>query len=248
MSENPKAQAWDALGLKYYFLGRRSAKPSPSTVRWFTDGVGPEGRCLVVGGTSVGVIRAATRSGCPVVVADFSPRVCADLRQELSGAVTIVQRDVLQPAPDWDGGFTHLLCDALVNRFDDEEARRFERQAARVLRPGGVLRATVQLGLYPMELRLMEIAPGEIQGFWDERTRTIDYGRIGDLLERVIAPHGDISRHDLLEWYRHRGREKRFDEKDLCDLFGPPAWAPVELAPDDPASDRVRLAARRTDR
>src|SRR5579859_3173402 len=243
MSQNPKAQAWDALGLKYYYLGRRTAKASPATVRWYTNGVGPDGRCLVVGGTSVGIIRAAARPGGPVVVADFSPRVCADLRRELGDvAVTIVQRDVLQPAPDWEGGFTHLLCDALVNRFDEEEARRFERRAAGLLRPGGVLRATVQLGLYPMERRLMEIAPGEVPRFWDERTRTIDYGRIGeDLLERAIAPHGDISRQDLLEWYLHRGREKRFEEKDLRDLFAAPAWAPVEITPDLPASDRVRL-------
>ena len=245
-ASNQKARAWDALGLKYYYLGRRSGKPSRGTIQWFTDGLRPGDRCLVAGGTSVGVIRAAARTGCALVVTDFSPRVCAELERELGGAAAIVERDVLEPAADWDGAFTHLLCDALLNRFDDGEARRFERRAARILRPGGLLRATVKLGHYPMDLRLLALAPAGAAGFWDERTRTMDYGRIGELLELGYARHGGIARDDLLEWYRHRGREKRFQAEDLDRMFAPPDWEPAGVAPDGRGSDRVRFGSRRT--
>jgi hypothetical protein len=243
-SSNPKAQAWEAVGLKYYSLGRRSGKPTHGTVRWFTGELGAGSRCLVVGGTSVAVVRAALRSGCDLLVVDFSERVCRELREWVPAAVPILNRDVLEPWPEVEGSFTHVLCDALLNRFDGPEARRFERRVASLLAPGGVLRATVKLGHYPMDLRLLEIAGGSGAPFWDERTRTIDYSRIGDLLERGYARHGGISRRDLLGWYRHRGREKRFQESDLRELFAPPAWDRVDVDPEAPGSDRVRLSAR----
>ena len=245
-SANPKAQAWEAIGLKYYYLGRRSGKPTPSTIRWFTRGLGPDCRCMVVGGTSVAVIRAAVATGCRVHVVDFSARVCSELRNRVPDAVSIVNSDILQPLPGEEGSFTHLVCDALINRFDDGEARRFERRAMGLLPAGGVLRATVKLGHYPMDLRLLEIARGQpVPGFWDEATRTIDYGRMGDLLERGYARHGGIPRRDLLGWYRNRGREKRYEESDLRQLFGPPEWSRVDIHPEASGSDRVCVEARR---
>jgi SAM-dependent methyltransferase len=245
-SSNPKAQAWDAIGLDYYFLGRRSGKPTRASIAWFVRGLDRNSRCLIVGGTSVGVVRAALRSGCYLKVVDFSGRVCADLRRQVPEGVHIVRRDVLAPAPAEEGSFSHLLCDALINRFDAGEARRFERQGARLLRPGGVLRATVKLGNYPMDLRLLEMAGDSSRPtFWDEATQTIDYGRLGCLLERGFVRHGGIRRQDLLSWYRHRGREKRYQAADLRQLFGSGRWVELAIQPEAPGSDRVRLEARR---
>src|SRR5438067_6538937 len=247
-SSNPKAQAWDAIGLKYYFLGRRSGKPTRASILWFVRDLTGDSRCLVVGGTSVAVVRAALRSGCYLEVVDFSVRVCADLRQQLPKAVRIARRDVLKPAPaEEEGSFSHLLCDALINRFDASEAGRFERQAARLLRPGGILRTIVKLGNYPMDLRLLEMAGDSSRlTFWDEATQTIDYGQLGCLLERGFVRHGGIRRQDLLGWYRHRGREKRYQAADLRRLFGSRRWAELAIHPEAPGSDRIRLEARRT--
>jgi SAM-dependent methyltransferase len=245
-TSNPKARAWDALGLKYYFLGRRSGKPTRATIRWFTGDLAPDSRCLVVGGTSVGVVKAAIATRCRVEVVDFSARVCDELRDRVSDTVAIVNQDILEPLTT-DRTFTHVLCDALINRLDDGEARRFERRMARLLGPGGVLRATVKLGHYPMDLRLMEIAAGRPElEFWDESTRTIDYGKLGDLLERGYARHGGIRREDLMGWYQHRGREKRYEESDLRELFAAPAWSRPDVQPEAAGSDRVKLETRRT--
>jgi len=247
-TSNPKARAWDALGLKYYFLGRRSGKPTRATIRWFTADLVPSSRCLVVGGTSLAVIRAAIRTGCRLEVVDFSARVCDEVRARVPDTVTIVNHDILQPLAT-DGSFTHVVCDALINRFDDDEAGRFGRQVARLLRPDGVLRATVKLGHYPMDLRLMEIAAGRAGvAFWDEDTRTIDYGMLGDLLELGYARHGGIRREDLIGWYRNRGREKRYQESDLRQLFASKEWSWLDVHPEVAGSDRVRLEARRASR
>jgi hypothetical protein len=63
-ASNPKARTWDAIGLKCYFLGRRGGKPAAGTIRWFTRDLARDSRCMVVGGTSVAVIRAALVTGC----------------------------------------------------------------------------------------------------------------------------------------------------------------------------------------
>src|SRR5438067_11520864 len=117
-SSNPKAQAWDAVGLKYYFLGRRSGKPTRASILWFVRDLTANSRCLVVGGTSVAVVRAALRPGCYLEVVDFSVRVCADLRQQLPNAVRIARRGVLKPAPaEEEGSSSQLPRAALLKRF-----------------------------------------------------------------------------------------------------------------------------------
>jgi SAM-dependent methyltransferase len=241
---NPKAQAWDAVGLQYYFLGRKSGKPTARTIRWFTKDLGPDSRCLVVGGTSVAVIRAALKTGCHVDVIDFSERVCRELARVVPAEVAIANGDIL--TANGDGTRTHVFCDALINRFDDAESRRFMASVKRLLVPGGTLRATVKLGHYPMDLRLLAMTAGQPgPAFWDEATRTIDYGRLGDLLERGYARHGGIPREALLGWYRNRGREKRFEQSDLRELFGPPEWTEPDIEQEAPGSDRVLVQTRR---
>lgn len=190
------------------------------------------------------VIRAALKKGCHVEVIDFSERVCRELARVIPADVPIVNGDIL--AAEGDGTRTHVFCDALVNRFDDAESRRFEARVRRLLVPHGTLRATVKLGHYPMDLRLLALNAGQAApAFWDETTRTIDYGRLGDLLERGYARHGAIPREALLGWYRNRGREKRFEESDLRELFGPPGWTDADIQREAAGSDRVLVETRR---
>jgi hypothetical protein len=242
---NPKAQAWDAIGLNYYFRGSRKGKPTRSTIHWFTSDLVPASRCLVIGGTSIGVIRASIATGCQIEVIDFSLRVCEELRDRVPDSVRIVRRDILQPLAA--GPFTHVLCDALINRFDETEACSFRDQLSGLICPSGVFRTTVKLGHYAYDTRLMEIASsdGADVGLWDETTRTFDYSRLGNLLERGRLRNGGIRREELLAWYRNRGREKRYEVSDLKELFGPPTWSPPEISAENGHADRVLLATCR---
>jgi hypothetical protein len=244
---NPKARAWDAVGLKFWQLGRRSAKPSAQTLRWFREGIEAGDRCLVVGGTSIGLIRAVARCGCSARVVDFSERICAEARGRIPPEVEVTCCDVTALPRSWAGSFDHLLCDTLINRFDADEARRFEHAAGEALVAGGTLRATVKVGLYAMDRRLLRLAGklGVPPDFWDERTQTMDYGRLGPMLEPGAVRHGGISRRDLLRWYAGRGREKRFEPDELYELFAGPAWASCSIEPDAPSRDRVRILAMR---
>lgn len=239
-----KAAAWDVLGLKFWRQGRRSAKPSPETIRWFVGDLGPSDRCLVVGGTSVGLIRAAAASGGAVTVADFSAQVCDECREAVGDGARVVQADIVDPGTALEPGFTHLLCDTLINRFDGDESRRFAAAAVTLLAPGARLRATVKLGLYDMDRRLLGLVggPGNAE-FWDGDSQTIDYARVGDLMDTGLVAHGSISRADLMAWYRGRGREKRYAEPDLSAMFTGPEWADAKIEVDDEAGQRVRLEA-----
>jgi hypothetical protein len=244
---NPKAQAWDAVGLKFWELGRRTAKPSPQTLRWFCKGLAAGEPCLIVGGTSVGLIRAVAQRECSVTVVDFSSRICAELPGRLPTGVEVACHDIFALPQSWAASFDHLLCDTLINRFDGEETRRFEAVASGVLRAGGTLRATVKLGLYAMDKRLLKLTAelGQPADFWDDETHTIDYGRLGPMLELGALRHGGISRSDLLRWYAGRGREKRFDLKDIEVLLDTQSWENRLIEPDPPAEDRVRVLATR---
>lgn len=242
-----KADAWDAVGLDFWRRGRKSAKPSPGDIRWFLRDVTAQHRCMIVGGTSVGLIRAALERGADVTVVDFSERVCTELRQCVTGSFTVVCADILAlgdavgPAP------THLLSDTLINRMDGGEAAAFAASSARVLPAGSILRATVYLGFYEMDRRLLRLGlqAGCTKAFWDPETATIDFARVpADLLERGLVPHGGISRSQLVAWYQRRGREKRFSEADLRRLFAPPRWRWAAFSVDE-GGKRARIELAR---
>lgn len=243
----PKAVAWDRLGLVFYRRGRRTAKPSPATLRWFLHGLRPAQPILIVGGTSVGMIRAAAAAGLETWVMDFSARICRELPRFVGSDVHIVGADVLQPPVELLAGFDVVLADTLVNRFEHAEAKRFEVACYRLLVPAGELRTTVKLGLYPMDERMIGLGRqrGCLDRFWDERTSTIDFAAAGDVLDRALARHGGISRRSLLDWYRGRGRESRYGVDDLERLFPTERWPDIEITSDSPSPDRVRLSARR---
>jgi hypothetical protein len=98
----------------------------------------------------------------------------------------------------------------------------------------------VKLGFYPMDLRMIELGRERscLHEFYDEEDRVLDFAAAGAVLEDAVLPHGDIPRDLLLEWYRGRGREKRFEDEEVRAL---PArtGVPLELklareVPDSP--------------
>jgi len=242
---NTKQQAWDIVGLRWWQLGRKSAKPSLQTIRWYVQGVGPTDHCLIIGGTSVGLIRAVRRATAQVTVADFSPRICAELPMLIPSDIVIVHCDILDAPADWSARFTLVCADTLINRFDEEEFCRFRKQVWRILKPAGQLRTVVKVGLYAMDRKLLALAAmhHNIAAFWDNATQTIDYTKVGELLEGGLIRHGGISRRELVGWYRLRGREKRYHEEELIQVFQQEHWLNVTLERDLPAQDRVRLRA-----
>jgi hypothetical protein len=242
-----KRAAWDALGLRFWRQGRRTAKPARQTIAWFVAGLGPSDRCLVVGGTSVRLIRAVELKTGNVTVADFSGRICAELQTVVPPSVEIVECDILSPQLLPTGAFSVVLADTLINRFDALEAERFQAVAASLLAGEGCIRTTVKIGLYTMDRVLLELGATKAPSlrFWDEASRTMDYSRADRLLDEGLVRHGSLPRKELLVWYRNRGREKRFEMTDLEDLFNHDPWFRTEFEPDSPYADRVRLTATR---
>lgn len=236
-----KHKAWDSLGLKFWKLGRKSAKPSIETLRWYTKGILPGDHCLVIGGTSISIIREAEKKVGNVVVADFSEVICRELKQYVSNNVTVINSDILQAQADWNNRFHFVFADTLINRFDWEEAKQFSKEIFRILRPGGQIRTTVKIGLYPMDKKLIEIAGEEAKTFWDEKSQTIVFSKAEKWLERGLVAHGSISKKDLLVWYTNRGREKRYSLDDLKILFDHTGWINFHTEKDYLSKDRVRL-------
>jgi hypothetical protein len=229
-----KVDAWNSLGLKFWTHGRRTAKPTLGSVRWFVDGLDRSGRCLVVGGTSVGLIRAALASGTRLTVLDFSARICNEVMAVCGDEPEVVLGDILDPPEVLLNTFSHVLCDRLINRFDWDEAVHFSDMALGVLRPGGILRTTIHLGLYASDLELLRTARETAIStqFWDPASGTIDYALAEPLLGRSTVRHGGISVADLRAWYRQRGREKRYSRAELTSLFADARWSSVELRDD----------------
>jgi hypothetical protein len=219
---NPKSVAWDRLGALFWTHGRPSARPDGSTIDLLLDGFGPGTSLLVVGASTRGLVAGALERRVAVTVVDFSAGMCRALEAEFpAGSVVVRQADVTGDCADvGPARFAGVLSERLVNRFTTEEADLALRSMALLARPGGEIRLTLKHGFYPMDLRLVEIGrrSGTVDRFYDEQTRTLDYPAAGELLEAALVPHGEIPAELLLEWYRGRGRERRWMPGDLEEL------------------------------
>lgn len=220
-SENAKASAWDLVGGLFWTKGRATARPTDAEIDIFLDGLSPGARVAIVGASTKDLVQAALDRGLAVTVLDFSAKMCADLAGAVSGDADIRVQDITVdiPAP-LRGKFDAAMSDRLVNRFTREEAVRALSGMLALLREGGTLRASIKLGFYPMDERMMEEGRRRrnLSAFYDESTRTIDFPAAGDVLESCLLPHGEIDRSILLSWYRGRGRESRFDDADVLAL------------------------------
>ena len=62
-----KELAWDSVGLDFWKLGRRTAKPNEETIKWYLENVKSGDYVLVVGGTTIDLINSFVETGAHVV-------------------------------------------------------------------------------------------------------------------------------------------------------------------------------------
>jgi hypothetical protein len=214
-----KAEAWDAIGSLFWELGRSSARPSEREIDEFLADLPPGSPCAVIGASTKELIEAMIEAGHEVTVLDFSRRMCADLGSALGpGQCRIQKLDITRPVPeDLRATQAAVLSDRLLNRFGPAEAVDALAGMAALSAPGGEVRATVKLGFYPMDLRMISLGRerGCLERFYDPEERTLDFGAADGVLESAVLPHGEIPRDLLLRWYRGRGLEKRFDDAEI---------------------------------
>jgi hypothetical protein len=213
----------------FWELGRKTARPSPTEIAQFLDAIPAHAKIAVIGASTKELVEAAIGQDMDVWVFDFSPKMCADLRAAVSNRCVQIQcLDITAAIPeDFISQFDYVFSDRLINRFiAAEAASAFTGQLA-LLRVGGELRISVKLGYYPMDERMIAEGRrmGQLHTFFDEATRTIDFTAAGDILDRCMLPHGDIPRDILLNWYRGRNKESRFEDADIralaaCARFG----------------------------
>ncbi len=219
--DNAKAAAWDLVGGMFWTKGRASARPTQAEIDIFLEGLVPGARLAIVGASTKELVEAALTRKLDVAVLDFSARMCADLTEAISPGADIRVQDITGTiAPDLEGRFDAVASDRLINRFTRSEGVRALSGMLALLREGGTVRPSVKLGFYPMDERM--IAEGRRRGtlasFYNEVTRTIDFQAAGDVLDGCVLPHGEIDRGILVDWYRGRHRESRFDEVDVLAL------------------------------
>ncbi|MFJ8621294.1 hypothetical protein ACIRD3_00440 [Kitasatospora sp. NPDC093550] len=219
---NEKSSAWDLIGSLFWESGRTTAKPSDEEISLFTTGIPRGARCTVVGASTKDLVEALIAHGAVVTVLDFSERMVTDLRAALpAGSCEVLQHDITRPAPEHlRGTQDFVLNDRLVNRFAETEARKGIEGMLDLLADGGQLRASIKLGLYPMDERMIATGRerGELERFYDAETKVIDFSLAGDVLTDSLLPHGEIDSELLLQWYRGRGKEQRFDHEDIVAL------------------------------
>lgn len=218
---NTKAQAWDKIGSLFWEKGRKSAKPSTYEMELFTRNVGPGDRVCVVGASTKELVCLLRDMGAQVTVYDFSKGMCNSLRAAVPDPeVVIEQLDIVAPLDaEIIDSQDYVLNDRLINRFTLKEATDALRNMC-ALAQGGEVRASIKLGFYPMDLEMIKLgeARGTLTDFYDEQTSTIDFSKAGSVLEDALHAHGSIDADVLLEWYRGRAGEKRFDHDDIVAL------------------------------
>lgn len=249
ISSNAKAHAWDAIGSMFWELGRSTAKPTDREVQAFLSDLPVRDgrtRVAIIGASTLDLIVAAAAKA-QVSVFDFSQRMCADLVRELGERGVSVdgvhQLDITAPVPScFHGAFDVVLSDRLINRFTEDESCKALRGMETLLTPSGEIRASIKLGLYPMDERMLAAAQEALiePAFFDRQTRTIDYAKAGEMLDSNLVPHGSIPRESLLQWYRGRGKEKRFSDSDVrqlcCEALGTSCIVFAVDMPDAPAT------------
>ncbi|WP_430246550.1 hypothetical protein ACQY1M_25060 (plasmid) [Neorhizobium sp. DAR64861/K0K2] len=218
---NAKAAAWDKIGNLFWEQGRKSAKPSAHEMDLFTRNIHEGDRVAVIGASTKELVCHLIELKAQVSVYDFSHGMCDALRGAIPDPTVIIEQlDIVAPLdPSKIGSQDYVLNDRLINRFTAEEAAAALRNMC-ALAQAGEVRASIKLGLYPMDQKMIEIGrrEGNLNTFFDERSSTIDFSKAGTVLDQALLAHGDIDPDILLEWYRGRAAEKRFLYEDVVAL------------------------------
>ncbi len=217
-TRNTKAAAWDLVGGLFWSKGRATARPTQPEISIFLSGLAPGARIAVIGASTKDLVQSALAIGLRLTVLDFSARMCADLAEEVRSDTDIRVQDITEEMPDdLAGAYDAVISDRLINRFTREEGLKALSGMLWLLKEGGVIRTSIKMGFYPMDHRMIEEGSrrGTLENFYDACTRTIDFQAAGEVLDTCLLPHGEISRAILLDWYRGRGRESRFEDADI---------------------------------
>lgn len=219
---NTKAAAWDNIGSLFWEQGRKSAKPSTYELDRFSQGIKPGDRVCVVGASTKDLVCLLMGLGAKVTVYDFSSGMCHSLREAISDdSVKIERLDIVAPLDACRiGSQDYVLNDRLVNRFTGIEAKKALSNMC-ALASSGEIRASIKLGYYPMDHKMIALGKdrGTLDDFFDAETRTIDFSNAGTVLNDALLAHGDIDFNLLLDWYRGRAAEKRFEHEDIVELI-----------------------------
>lgn len=222
-NEVSRAQAWDAIGDKFWKIGRDSARPNHQDLNTFLLDIPAGAKVAVIGASTKYLIEEAVNRGINVTVFDFSSVMLGDLEKVMGNSVVYKNYDILTNPPDfYINGFDFVLSDRLVNRFTKEEAVIVYSNMFKLINKTGIVCNTVKLGLYKMDKRLFEYADEHNlkKIFFDEKTNTINFKKAEPILNECIVEHGEIPKDILHFWYLGRGKESRFFEKDIYEIIG----------------------------
>lgn len=220
---NTKAAAWDKIGNLFWEKGRTSAKPSGYEMDLFIRDIQSGDRVCVIGASTKELVCLLVDRGAQVTVYDFSNGMCQSLRESVSDPkIAIEQLDIVAPMDtDLIGSQDYVLNDRLINRFNASEATSALHNMCALAQEGHV-RASIKLGLYPMDEKMLALGKerGTLADFWNEASSTIDFSKAGNVLDDALLSHGEIDPKILLDWYRGRAAEKRFEHREIEDLAG----------------------------
>jgi hypothetical protein len=215
---NSKVEAWDMIGDLFWEKGRKTAMPSDAEMKLFTNGIKSGDKVAVIGASTKYLVELLMEIGAIVTVYDFSKQMCDALKNALSfNAPKIEVLDITaQLNEELIGSQDYVLNDRLVNRFTWNESIKAVRNMM-LLAINGEVRASILLGLYPMDERMIALGKerGTLEEFYDEKNKTMYFAKAGDVLKDALVPHGDIKPEILLQWYIHRKEEVRFDDSDV---------------------------------
>jgi len=219
---NLKSAAWDSIGDLFWEKGRKSARPSEYELEVFINNIEPGQRVCVIGASTKELVESLVNIGAQVTVYDFSRGMCESLRAAISNPnVVIKQLDICSPLDyKLNGSQDFVLNDRLINRFNAHEALNALHNMNLLTGGIGEVRASIKLGFYPMDLRMIKLGRerGTLNDFFNQDNRTIDFSAAGNILEEALVKHGDINAEILLDWYRGRASEKRFEHDDVIDM------------------------------